>query len=126
MKKSAEVRKVRHFLQQRVEVAKSAGIDASRLMIDPGFGFGKTLQQNLQLLNSLNQFQDFDLPLLVGLSRKSMLGLITGKEVNQRLSASLSAAVIAAMSGATIIRVHDVTETKDALAIVQAVQKITE
>ena len=116
------VAEVAEFLQQRIDVAIDAGIVRERLMIDPGFGFGKTLAQNLQLLDSLNEFTLFGLPLLVGISRKSMLGQITGKAVNERLPASLSAAVIAALSGANIIRVHDVTETKDAVAIVQAIQ----
>ena len=116
------VAEVAQFLQQRIDVAIDAGIARERLIIDPGFGFGKTLAQNLQLLDSLSEFTLFGLPLLVGISRKSMLGQITGKKVDDRLSASLSAAVIAAMSGANIIRVHDVTETKDAVAIVQAIQ----
>ncbi len=116
------VAEVAEFLQQRIDVASDAGIARERLIIDPGFGFGKTLAQNLQLLDSLSEFTLFGLPLLVGISRKSMLGQITGKKVDDRLSASLSAAVIAAMSGANIIRVHDVTETKDAVAIVQAIQ----
>jgi dihydropteroate synthase len=112
---------VSEFLQQRIDAAVAGGIERSRLIIDPGFGFGKTLEQNLQLLDDLNEFTLYGLPLLVGISRKSMLGQITGKDVGHRLHASLSAAVIAAMSGANIIRVHDVTETKDALAIVQAI-----
>ncbi len=118
------VAEVSEFLQQRIDAALAAGIERSRLIIDPGFGFGKTLQQNLQLLDGLDEFTLYGLPVMVGISRKSMLGLITGKDVDQRLAASLSAAVIAAMSGANIIRVHDVTETVDALAIVQALQTV--
>ncbi len=120
------VAEVSEFLHQRIETALQAGIGRDRLIIDPGFGFGKTLPQNLQLLDGLHEFTLYGLPLLVGLSRKSMLGLVTGREVHDRLAASLSAAVIAAMSGANIIRVHDVTETRDAVAIVQAVQTISE
>ncbi len=112
------------FLQDRVEIAGQAGISRQQLLVDPGFGFGKTLQQNIQLLNSLEKFKTLGLPLLVGLSRKSMVGLILDKPVDQRLSGSLSCAVISAMSGADIIRVHDVTETKEAVAIVQALKKI--
>ncbi len=111
------------FLQQRITIAEQSGLSKQNLLVDPGFGFGKTLQQNLQLLNSLQQFKSLGLPLLVGLSRKSMIGLILHKPVDQRLSGSLSSAVISAMSGADIIRVHDVTETIDAVAIVQAMKQ---
>ncbi len=118
------VLEVRHFLQERINVAQSAGISHDKLLIDPGFGFGKTLQQNLQLLNALPDFKSLGLPLLVGLSRKSMIGLILDKPVEQRLYGSISAAVIATMLGADIIRVHDVTETREALAIVQALKEM--
>lgn len=118
------VSEVKGFLQHRVDVALTAGITKNNISIDPGFGFGKNLSQNLQLLNGLAKLKELDYPLLVGLSRKSMLGLILDKPVDQRLYGSLSAAVISAMAGADIIRVHDVTETKDAIAIVQAIQKI--
>jgi len=118
------VLEVRHFLQERLDAAQAAGIAADKLLIDPGFGFGKTLQQNLQLLNALPDFKSMNVPLLVGLSRKSMIGLILNKPVKQRLFGSVSAAVIAAMLGADIIRVHDVTETRDALAIVQALKEM--
>ncbi len=116
------VTEVLHFLRERLTKAEQSGISRQNLLVDPGFGFGKTLQQNLQLLNSLEQFKSLGLPLLVGLSRKSMIGLILDKPVDQRLSGSISTAVISAMSGADIIRVHDVTETKDAVAIVQAMK----
>ncbi len=118
------VAEVRQFLLERVEAALAAGIPAERLVIDPGFGFGKTLQHNLQLLNNLASFTELGYPLLVGISRKSMLGMILDKPVDQRLYGSISAAVIAAMAGADIIRVHDVTETRDALAIVRALQQL--
>ena len=108
------------FLAGRVEVAVEAGIPSEKLMIDPGFGFGKTLQHNLLLLKSLPKFKQMKLPLLVGMSRKSMIGQITGKPVDQRLAGSITLAVISAMSGADIVRVHDVTETRDALDIVGA------
>ena len=113
---------VRQFLSDRAECAMQAGIPRERLLIDPGFGFGKTLAHNLRLLKRLDLLASLDYPLLVGISRKSMLGLILDKPVDQRLYGSVGAAVIAAMSGAGIIRVHDVAETKDALAIVDAVQ----
>lgn len=113
---------VKDFLHQRIAIAQAAGIPAQKIWIDPGFGFGKTLQQNLQILNALSEFKQLGYPLLVGLSRKSMLGLILDKPVDQRLYGSLSAAVIAAQAGANIIRVHDVAATRDAVAVVQAMQ----
>jgi len=116
------IAEVKDFLHQRIDSAKAAGIAQHKIWIDPGFGFGKTLQQNLNLLKDLSEFKQLGFPLLVGLSRKSMLGLILDKPVDQRLYASVSAAVISALSGANIIRVHDVAETRDALAVVQAMQ----
>ena len=115
---------VKDFLKQRVDASRSAGISNDNLIVDPGFGFGKTLQQNLQLLKSLKEIKALGYPLLVGISRKSMLGLILNKPVEDRLYASLSAAVISATAGADIIRVHDVEETSDALALVQALRQI--
>lgn len=117
------VQEVKLFLLDRLEIALQAGIPRKNLLVDPGFGFGKNLKHNLQLLKNLAEFKTLGYPLLVGLSRKSMLGLILDKPVNQRLYGSLSAAVICAMSGADIIRVHDVTETRDALAIVIALKQ---
>ncbi len=111
---------IQDFFEQRIEACISSGIAREKLLLDPGFGFGKTLTHNLMLLKQLGSFDVLGLPLLVGLSRKSMLGQITGKEVDDRLAASVSAAVIAAMNGAKIIRVHDVEETVDALKVVQA------
>lgn len=111
------------FLQQRVETCTAAGIDRSLISIDPGFGFGKTLQHNLEMLRRLDEFQSLSLPVLVGLSRKSMLGDITGKSVEDRGAASISVAMIAAMKNANIIRVHDVAETKDAIRVYAALYK---
>ena len=91
-------------------------------MIDPGFGFGKTLEHNIELLRHLDRFTDLDVPLLVGLSRKSMLGKITGNEVGDRVHASVAAALLAVAKGASIVRVHDVKATRDALAVYNAVQ----
>ncbi|MEI7429137.1 MAG: dihydropteroate synthase [Betaproteobacteria bacterium] len=112
---------VRDFLAERVQVALAAGIAADRLLLDPGFGFGKTLEHNLELLRHLEALSIDGLPLLAGMSRKSMLGAITGRPVEQRLAASISVALLAAQRGAHILRVHDVAETRDALAVWQAV-----
>jgi len=92
------------------------------LVIDPGFGFGKTLEHNIELLRHLDHFRDLNAPLLVGLSRKSMLGKITGNEVSDRVYASVAAALLAVAKGASILRVHDVKATRDALAVYNAVQ----
>ncbi len=113
---------VKTFLRERIEHAIAAGVATDKLLIDPGFGFGKTLQHNLLLLQQLDVFAAMGYPLLVGMSRKSMLGLILDKPVDERLIGSVAAAVIAAQAGARIIRVHDVAETRDALAIVDAVR----
>lgn len=112
------------FLHERVRAAREAGIARNRLCIDPGFGFGKTTGHNLQLLTHIAQLQaGLQLPLLAGLSRKSMLGMITGRPVEQRMVASVSAALMATLHGARILRVHDVAETIDALKIWQAVEQ---
>ena len=112
------------FLQQRIDAALQAGIDAKNIIVDPGFGFGKTLQQNLTLLKNLPRFRSLGTQILVGISRKQMIGTILGKPVDQRLYGSISSAVIAAMLGADIVRVHDVAETIDALAMVKALKQI--
>ena len=116
-------REVSAFLTERIRVAEQAGIRPENILLDPGFGFGKSLEHNLQLLASLEQMHILGHPLLVGVSRKSMLGHITGREVNERLPASLAAATIAAMKGASIIRVHDVRETVDAVRVMAAVKE---
>ncbi|MET0049467.1 MAG: dihydropteroate synthase [Candidatus Thiodiazotropha sp.] len=114
---------VMEFLNDRLEACVSAGIPRERILLDPGFGFGKTLQHNLELLHSLERFLSLGLPLLVGISRKSMIGaLLDERPVDGRLYGSLAAAVIAAMKGASVIRVHDVAETVDALKVVAAVR----
>ena len=112
---------IKTFFEQRINDCKQAGIDKQRLILDPGFGFGKTLEQNYQLLAYFSDFQSFDLPLLAGLSRKSMIGNLLNREVDERLAGSLTTAVLAAQQGAKIIRVHDVKETMDALKIINAV-----
>ena len=116
-------REVSAFLAERIRVAELAGIRPENILLDPGFGFGKSLEHNLQLLASLEQMHILGHPLLVGVSRKSMLGHITGRDVNERLPASLAAATIAAMKGASIIRVHDVRETVDAVRVMAAVKE---
>lgn len=114
---------VHHFLKGRIQAAVAQGIAFERIVIDPGFGFGKTLQHNLSLLRRLDQFNRLGVPVLVGISRKSMLGMITGNPVDQRIHESVAAALIALINGATIVRVHDVKATKDALAVYTAIQE---
>ena len=115
------VAEVQGFLRTRVSAALAAGITRDRLLLDPGLCFGKTLQHNLELLRRFAELSLDGLPLLAGVSRKSMLGTITGRPVEQRLAGSLAAAVLAAQRGARILRVHDVAETRDALAVWQAI-----
>ena len=116
-------REVSSFLTERVRVIEKAGVRPDNIILDPGFGFGKSPQHNLQLLASLEQLQLLGHPILVGMSRKSMLGHITGRDVSERLPASLAAATISAMKGASIIRVHDVRETVDAVKVVTAMEE---
>ena len=116
------VREVRDFLAARVASCLESGIDKNRLVLDPGFGFGKSLEHNLALFRALTATAADNLPLLVGVSRKSMLGAITGRPVAQRLAASVAAAVLAVHNGARILRVHDVEETRDALAVMAAIE----
>ncbi len=108
---------VHGFLAARVEVLRLAGVASDRIVVDPGFGFGKTQEHNLDLLRHLGRFRDLGVAVLAGLSRKSMLGRITGREVGDRLPASVAAALIAVQHGAHIVRVHDVAATRDALAV---------
>jgi dihydropteroate synthase len=112
---------VGEFLRQRVAAADDLGIDRRRLCIDPGFGFGKNLSHNLTLLNRLGELQSaVGVPLLAGLSRKRMIGTLTGRPAEQRLAGSIGAALAAVMQGAHIVRVHDVAETVDAIKVWQA------
>jgi dihydropteroate synthase len=115
------VSQVREFLSQRLHAALESGISHEQLIIDPGFGFGKTQAQNIQMLRQLGRFCDLGVPVMVGISRKSMLGKITGADVNDRLHASVAAALVAVDKGAQIVRVHDVKATKEALAVYNAV-----
>jgi dihydropteroate synthase len=114
------VLEVRDFFAQRLVALERIGISPERVLLDPGFGFGKRLEHNLALLARLNETSVAGLPLLAGLSRKSMLGTITGRPVEQRESASIAAALMAVSRGARILRVHDVAATRDALAVWQA------
>jgi dihydropteroate synthase len=111
------------FLRGRIAAAITAGIPRERLIIDPGFGFGKSIEHNLALLKNLHAFTLLGVPILAGLSRKSMLGVITGRDVGHRMAASVAAALIAVQRGASIVRVHDVRETVDALKIWCAIEK---
>jgi len=111
---------VLQWLIQRAEHCQLAGISASQIILDPGFGFGKTLEQNYQLLQQFHCFVDSGYAVLAGMSRKSMIGNLLARDASQRLAGSLACATIAAMQGAHIIRVHDVKETVDALKIVSA------
>jgi dihydropteroate synthase len=117
------IAEVSAFLRVRISAVEAAGIARDRIVIDPGFGFGKTLAHNLDLLRELETFCALDVPVLAGLSRKSMLGAITGRDVNERLAASVAAAVLAVQRGAAIVRVHDVRETVDALKVWVAIRK---
>lgn len=105
------------FFQERIKTALVAGIKKEQLILDPGFGFGKTLEQNYELLGRLDHFHTLDLPLLVGMSRKSMIGQLLDRPVTERTAGSIAAALFAVQQGASIIRVHDVKETADALHV---------
>ena len=119
------VAEVMAFLRQRIDAAMAAGIARDNIIVDPGFGFGKTLEHNLLLLQALPKFRELGVPLLVGMSRKGMIGAILNKPADQRLHGSVAAAVMAAMLGADIVRVHDVAETADALAMVRALAGVS-
>ena len=114
------VHEVKAFLKDSVRKAMFAGIGRDRIVVDPGFGFGKTAAHNLQILRSLSSFADLEVPLLAGLSRKSTLGKLTGRPVEERLAGSLATALLALQGGARILRVHDVKETRDVIAVWQA------
>jgi dihydropteroate synthase len=116
------VQEVRDYLAQRVAAAEQAGIARDRIVADPGFGFGKTVEHNLALLRSLAEFRSIGVALLAGLSRKAMLGTLTGRAPQERVHASIAAALLAVQNGAQIVRVHDVAATRDALAVWNAVK----
>jgi len=117
------VAEVHAFLAARVEACETAGIGRERVVVDPGFGFGKTLEHNLTLLAGLREFARDGLPVLAGLSRKSMIGALTGRSVRERLAGSVALAALAVANGASIIRAHDVAETVDAVKVAAAVRR---
>lgn len=123
---AAVVSEVKDFLGQRLAACETAGIARSRLLVDPGFGFGKTLEHNLSLLRELSALQSLGVPVLAGLSRKSMLGALTGRSVEERLAGSLALAYAALTGGARIIRAHDVAETVDVLKVWCSLQRAGE
>ncbi len=113
---------IKDFFSLRIEACIEAGIAEDKIILDPGFGFGKTLDHNLEILKRFNEFKSFGLPLLAGLSRKSMIGtLLDDRNVGGRVVGSVTGAIIAVQNGADIVRVHDVLETKDALTILGGV-----
>ncbi|CAB5496373.1 Dihydropteroate synthase (EC [Bathymodiolus thermophilus thioautotrophic gill symbiont] len=115
---------IKHFFEQRIEACVGAGIGAEKLILDPGFGFGKTYEHNLEILRRFNEFKSFGLPLLAGLSRKRMIAqMLNDRKIKGRVVGSTMAAIIAIQKGANMVRVHDVLATKDALTILQKVEK---
>jgi dihydropteroate synthase len=119
------VSEVRDFLAGRINACEHAGIAKNRIVIDPGFGFGKTLEHNLALLRHLRRFMELGVPVLAGMSRKSMLGALTGKPVDQREYAGIAAHLAAVLRGAAMLRVHDVAAMKDALLVWKAIEGVT-
>jgi dihydropteroate synthase len=117
------VREVREFLLERAAAARAAGIPADRIVIDPGFGFGKTTEHNLTLIRNLREIASDGYPVLAGLSRKSLFGKIVGRAVAERMPASVAGALLAVQRGAAIVRVHDVAATRDALLVMRAVEE---
>ncbi|WP_394147614.1 dihydropteroate synthase [Shewanella atlantica] len=114
------VNDIKTFFKQRIEACCTAGLKPENVLIDPGFGFGKTLSHNYELLNRLREFESLGVPLLIGLSRKSMMGNLLNRDVSSRLAGSLAGAMLAAQNGAQILRVHDVAETVDLLRVLDA------
>jgi dihydropteroate synthase len=117
------VAEVAAFLRGRMEACRQAGIPVRRILVDPGFGFGKTLAHNYALLGRIGELAALGAPVLVGMSRKRMLGEVTGRAVRDRVHAGVAAAVVAVLGGAAIVRTHDVAATADALAVLQAVRR---
>ena len=110
------------FFKDRIDTCIAAGLSKNRLIIDPGFGFGKDMHHNLVLLEKLSSFKQFNIPICVGISRKKLIGDITGKPLSKRLIGGLAAGIFAAMNGANIIRTHDVMETNEILEVLNAIQ----
>ncbi|MBA2657524.1 MAG: dihydropteroate synthase [Tatlockia sp.] len=118
------ITEINTFFQQRLEACLTAGIKSKHLILDPGFGFGKTVEHNLRVVNKIKKFKLFNLPLMLGASRKSTLGTILNARVNERLAGGLAVAVFAALQGVAIIRTHDIAETNQALTMIQAIKMI--
>ncbi|WP_370652569.1 dihydropteroate synthase [Polynucleobacter sp.] len=116
------IAEVKLFLQERAKLLEEQGVAQNRIAIDPGFGFGKSLEHNLNMLANFDQFSQLGYPVLAGISRKSMLGKLTGRDTNERVAPSVAAAILAADRGARIIRVHDVQDTVDSLKVWEAIQ----
>lgn len=116
------IAEVKQFLRDRADLLISSGIANDRIAIDPGFGFGKSLEHNLNMLTHFAEFSSLGFPVLAGISRKSMIGKITGKDTNGRVAPSIDAAIMAADRGSTIVLVHDVAETVDAIKLWEAIQ----
>jgi len=119
------VEEVTAFLEDRVKACNASGIGNDRILVDPGFGFGKTLEHNLELLSRLADLQRLELPVLIGISRKKMIGLITGRKEKDRLAGSIAATVLGVMNGARIVRTHDVAESVDALKVCNEILKVS-
>jgi dihydropteroate synthase len=115
------VDEVKAFLAERIELAVSEGVDETRITVDPGIGFGKTVEHNLELLRRLGELRDVGRPICVGTSRKSFIGKITGRAVDQRLGGSIASSVLAYANGAEMLRVHDVREVREALTVAEAI-----
>jgi dihydropteroate synthase len=120
------VRTVRHWLMQRVDACLNAGMNADQVALDPGFGFGKTLAHNLAIFRNLRAFVETGHPVMIGVSRKRMIGELTGQPVEQRAVGSAVAAALAVQSGVQVVRVHDVEATRDALAVWQGISQGTQ
>jgi dihydropteroate synthase len=119
------INEVKSFLEERVNLLTNEGIDKSRVILDPGFGFGKTFEHNIDLLQNIESFQSLNLPMLVGVSRKSFIRKILSADHDDHLSGSISAAIFSVLKGAKILRVHDVKETQSALKIIHVAQSTT-
>jgi dihydropteroate synthase len=120
------VKDVMTFLQERISVCRKAGIAENQIIVDPGFGFGKSIEHNYQILANLERFHELNVPVMAGMSRKSMIGNLLQRKIDQRLAGNIATATIAAQKGAQIIRVHDVKETIDAVKIVNIIKSLQE
>jgi dihydropteroate synthase len=115
------VKEVMTFLQERISICRKAGIAEDQIIVDPGFGFGKSIKHNYQILANLEKFHELNVPVMAGMSRKSMIGNLLHRKIDQRLAGNIATATVAAQKGAQIIRVHDVKETVDAVKVVNII-----